>query len=686
MIFSRKILALSALSMALSAQLAHADLSVQGGKLADASGIPIVMRGFTVDHFPQKFQTAGSLREIAATGSNTVKIKLDTSSGIKTSSTEIAKLVSWCRENQLIAVIETDNSQEDIAEFWLAPEVKSSIVGSEDYIIIDITEHSDTENLGELQKQTVQKLRNGGIRHTFLIDIENLDSKNKELLSEKANQLFASDRLSNTIFEAHRYQAGKSAKNSSQYMNAFIAKNLVLVMGEAADEPKKNASFIDTFLKETLAKNVGFFGWTWKSGLHNALTFSSSSFDESPDAHTQLRLLDGAGGIRESSGTTGKAKISAAGQSAGDIDQGSSGDLSDQQTFLLKAGKDFNRPYKKEPSASVALTTLIAGATTVNSVFHKRLGHIKTAIMLPKGDLQSGLVHIIARHGTQALINKLQNRAQASQITDPNSIISPTVAGTLTDVLFSVAEAALAAHVDLVNLAPADGAFIAHDTNIGGRMHRIVLKVYSACTSAGGLAFKPAMIHTFYPLYDRQELRRLQATKEDALETSANPKLLAFKNAVCSVNRPTFDTRYIQNAIQKKCLWAADGDVRVRSDGNCNTVENPAFQWKVSIIPGGDRVFTNVKNGMALCSGSRDGFPAVFAKVGAPGCSWTTDITIGTMPGTFLYRALRKHATTYSMVALNASKYTNRTDLAVSHGVWNGQGSSTFNHYIWNFL
>ena len=71
----------SMLALSLCSSTALAGFSVQGGKLVEGNGTPFIMRGVNHAHVWYKDTTPQALRDIASTGSNTVRIVLANGTG-----------------------------------------------------------------------------------------------------------------------------------------------------------------------------------------------------------------------------------------------------------------------------------------------------------------------------------------------------------------------------------------------------------------------------------------------------------------------------------------------------------------------------------------------------------------------------------------------------------------------------
>ena len=83
-------------------------LHVSGTKVLEANGSDFVMRGISHPHVWYQNQTA-SFADIKATGANTVRVVLG--SGQRWGpSTDVANVISLCKQNRLICVLEVHDT------------------------------------------------------------------------------------------------------------------------------------------------------------------------------------------------------------------------------------------------------------------------------------------------------------------------------------------------------------------------------------------------------------------------------------------------------------------------------------------------------------------------------------------------------------------------------------------------
>ena len=137
----------AAASILVSVQPADAavGLHVSGRNIVEANGQTFIMRGVNHAHVWFTNQTS-SFADIKALGANTVRVVLG--SGKRWGpSTDVANVISLCKQNRLICVLEVHDttgygeegaaaSLDEAVDYWISQ--KSALVGQENYVVINI--------------------------------------------------------------------------------------------------------------------------------------------------------------------------------------------------------------------------------------------------------------------------------------------------------------------------------------------------------------------------------------------------------------------------------------------------------------------------------------------------------------------------------------------------------------------
>ncbi|GAA6139722.1 cellulase family glycosylhydrolase [Arenicella sp. 4NH20-0111] len=308
----------AALAVTLS-NTAMAGFSVSGTQLIDANGNAFVMRGINHPHTWYTSETA-SFGDIAATGANTVRVVLSNGGQwTRNSGSDVANVISLCKENKLICVLEVHDSTgypessgavplEESAAYWTSPDILQVIQGEEDYIIINIANepfgnsgvNSDTYVNGTIE--AIQSLRLAGLTHTLMVDAANWGQDWQFFMRDNAPQIFAADSQSNTIFSVHMYEVFSSASNQESYIQAFQSHGLPLIIGEFGASHGGQDIDIDSLLDLAQQHGIGYIGWSWSGNGDCCLALDLvSNFDSSDLTPWGQRLINGSNGITETS-------------------------------------------------------------------------------------------------------------------------------------------------------------------------------------------------------------------------------------------------------------------------------------------------------------------------------------------------------------------------------------------------
>lgn len=308
----------SVLALSLCSPAALAGFSVQGGKLVEGNGTPFVMRGVSHAHVWYTQTTQQALKDIASTGANTVRIVLaDGNGGLggRVGGAEVSQLIQWCKDNKLIAVLEIHDATGygdsgsaenplDTVNYWLSADIRSALNNQEDYVIINIANEPLGNNKAgdwtSLQTQSIQKLRQAGIKHTIMVDAPNWGQDWSNTMRNNATTVFNADSARNTVFSVHMYESYGNASAVQSYLQDFKNKNLPLVIGEFGADHKGAAVDEDAIMAGSQQFGFGYLGWSWSG--NNAETKSldiTNNFNVNSLSTWGNRLINGANGIKQ---------------------------------------------------------------------------------------------------------------------------------------------------------------------------------------------------------------------------------------------------------------------------------------------------------------------------------------------------------------------------------------------------
>jgi mannan endo-1,4-beta-mannosidase len=283
---------------------------VSNGRLYDANGSDFVMRGANHPHAWYASQTPTSLADIKRLGANTVRVVLDFSRSVS----DIANVVSMCKQNKLICVLEFHNTTgygdqqaatlSQAADQWIR--VRSAIVGQERYVIVNIgNEPYGNANVGGWTNDTIgaiQKLRANGLTHTLMVDGPNWGQDWSGTMRTNAPRVFAADSLRNTVFSIHMYGVYGTASAITSYLDAFVTARLPIVVGEFGHNHSDGNVDEDTILSATQSRRLGYLGWSW-SGNGSPVQYldMTNGFNANSLTSWGQRIFNGANGIKATS-------------------------------------------------------------------------------------------------------------------------------------------------------------------------------------------------------------------------------------------------------------------------------------------------------------------------------------------------------------------------------------------------
>ncbi|MDC7676478.1 glycoside hydrolase family 5 protein [Asticcacaulis machinosus] len=301
---------------------AHADMSVRDGQVVESSGAPFVMRGINHAHLWAPNRTNQALKDIAATGANTVRIVLG--NGVRwnrTSERSVRRLITQSKAAGLICVLEVhdttgygqtgEGAPKDAAtiaqatDYWIG--IKDALIGQEDYVILNIANEPSGNGVADSywvdeHKAAIVRLRAAGLKNVIMVDGPNWGQDASKTMLQRAGEVFESDPLKNTMFSVHMYQVYDRPEVVRAYLDGFRSQGLALIVGEFGPdhegEPVDEATIFDV----TNAHGIGYLGWSWSGNgpkarnLDMVVKFNARHLTPWGD-----RLINGEGGIRATS-------------------------------------------------------------------------------------------------------------------------------------------------------------------------------------------------------------------------------------------------------------------------------------------------------------------------------------------------------------------------------------------------
>jgi mannan endo-1,4-beta-mannosidase len=286
-------------------------LHVSGTNIVEANGQPFIMRGINHEHVWFTSQTS-SFANIKATGANTVRVVLG--SGKRWGpSTDVANVVSLCKQNRLICVLEVHDTTgygedsaaatlDEAVTYWISQ--KANLVGQENYIVINIgNEPIGNNNPSQWIAATtaaIQRMRANGFEHLLMVDAPNWGQDWQYVMRDNAQTVLDSDTQHNTVLSIHMYSVFNTATSIVNYLDAFQTKGWPLVIGEFGWQYDSTQVDDQTLMSEAVKRGIGYIGWSW-AGNNDPILDMTNNFDPTQLTTWGQRLINGANGIKATS-------------------------------------------------------------------------------------------------------------------------------------------------------------------------------------------------------------------------------------------------------------------------------------------------------------------------------------------------------------------------------------------------
>jgi mannan endo-1,4-beta-mannosidase len=306
-------------SVVVLVQPAHAavGLHVSGTQIVEANGNNFVMRGVNHAHVWYPTQTS-SFENIKSFGTNTVRVVLG--SGQRwgpNSASEVSSVISLCKQNRLICVLEAHDttgfgeegaaaSLDQAASYWIS--IASALQGQENYVVINIGNEPMGNNAtvsatwATATRNAISRLRGAGLDHLIMVDAPMWGQDWQGIMRDSAASVFNGDVDRNTVFSVHMYGVYDTAAEINAYFDAFRTAGLPLVVGEFGHNHSDGNPDEDTIFAQAQARGIGYIGWSW-SGNSGGVEYLDMTVGFDPNNLTPwgTRILTGANGIRATS-------------------------------------------------------------------------------------------------------------------------------------------------------------------------------------------------------------------------------------------------------------------------------------------------------------------------------------------------------------------------------------------------
>ncbi|WP_432977794.1 cellulase family glycosylhydrolase [Dactylosporangium sp. CA-233914] len=312
-------------------QHAAPGIRVAGGRLVEANGSDLVLRGVNHDFiwYPDR---NGTFAAIKATGANAVRVPLGTGHQFRhTSPDEVRTIVDLCRLQRLVCILDAHDTagfgqdkkaapMSEAVAFWKG--LLPVLAGHEDNILVNIA--NEPFGVGGdwpwVQQTTdaIRELRAAGFRHTLLVDAPGWGQDEMYVMRDNAERVRAADPTGNTAFDIHMYGEFDNAAKVNAYLGYFTHHQLPVLIGEFSGQHEWGDPDEDAIMAYAEGHSVGYLGWSW-SGNEQEYSYLDLVHDFDPASRTAWgnRFLTGPNGISTQSreatifrnGTAGAPRI-----------------------------------------------------------------------------------------------------------------------------------------------------------------------------------------------------------------------------------------------------------------------------------------------------------------------------------------------------------------------------------------
>ncbi len=253
---------------------------VDGTTVYDAYGNPFEMRGVNIAHAWYQDHTEASIKGAAELGANTVRIVLaNGGQWTKTTYDEVEDIINWCKENEVICVLEVHDATgydgtyalNQAVDYWI--ELKDLLNANQEYVIVNIAnEWYGTWNgsaWASGYKTAIKNLRDAGIENMLMVDCAGW-GQYPASIKDYGAEVFAADSQANTIFSIHMYEyAGGNEKMVKENIDNALSIGVPLVIGEFGGQHTDGDVDEYTIMSYCEERGVGYLGWSWKGNNSN---------------------------------------------------------------------------------------------------------------------------------------------------------------------------------------------------------------------------------------------------------------------------------------------------------------------------------------------------------------------------------------------------------------------------------
>ena len=308
-------LVISTVSLTRSVQAAPSGMRVKGGKLVEANGRELVLRGVNLPYtwFPAETK---AFADIKATGANAVRIPLSIGHRwTANSARDVSNVVNLCKINRLICVLDAHDTSgwgEEVAAASIAQAVpywvglRRVLMGQEDYVIINIANEPYGNNVAGTwvsdSSAAIKRMRAASFSHVLMVDAPDWGQDLSFTMRDHASKVLAADPTGNTVFSVHMYGIFDTDAKVRSYFATLARANVAVTVGEFGwmhtyGDPDENAIML-----YAQTHRYGYFAWSWSGNTDVPYLDMVNDFDPRRRTTWGERVIDGPDGI----GTTSR--------------------------------------------------------------------------------------------------------------------------------------------------------------------------------------------------------------------------------------------------------------------------------------------------------------------------------------------------------------------------------------------
>lgn len=286
---------------------------VDGTTIRDSKGNPFVIRGINVAHAWYPSETERSIKAVAKTGANAVRVVLSNGSIYNEVSKDCVRdIIGWCKENKLICILEVHDTTGDdyitslqkATSYWIG--MKDILKQEKDHIILNYANEWygtwNGQQWAEGYKTEIPKLHNAGICNLIMADCAGW-GQYPDSIKGYGKSVYDADPDHNVCFSIHMYEyAGGTEDIVVQNIKNALSIGVPVVIGEFSAEHTNGDVAEEKIMSYCEEKQAGYIGWSWK-GNNSDLAYLDISCDWDGTSFTPWgeKLVNGPNGIRKTS-------------------------------------------------------------------------------------------------------------------------------------------------------------------------------------------------------------------------------------------------------------------------------------------------------------------------------------------------------------------------------------------------